>query len=188
MNADQLAVERAAWAVAIKQEFKFFPQYQLREHFNDYQTIFMVTRPDTPGWKAKITICSAHRIRNRLEVNGAVIGYSAKTNARHKVLTLLHTLWERYDKDMAGKKAKETEAAKWQKRQEADLAGLKELRHRRGDHRVGAEPRQVPRHLSTRSRAGASDRCSVQSLPCFCRQAEFLGMCDDPPKTASSAR
>lgn len=124
MNADQLAVERAAWAVAIKQEFKFLPDYQYREHFNDYQTIFVVTRADTPGWKANLTICSAHRQRNRMEVNGVVIANSGKTASRHKVMDMIQRLWEHSDNRL---KAKENEAVKWQKRQQSELAGLKEL-------------------------------------------------------------
>lgn len=127
MNADQLAVERAAWAVAMKQEFKFLPAFQYREHFNDYQTIFVITRSDTPGWKANLTICSAHRQRNRMEVDGVVVANSAKTHSRHKVIALIQTLWQSHDKKMAGLRAKENEAAKWQKRQETELAGLKEL-------------------------------------------------------------
>jgi|OpeIllAssembly_1097287.scaffolds.fasta_scaffold30796_3 hypothetical protein len=124
MNADQLAVERAAWAVALKQEFKFLPDFQYREHFNDYQTIFVVTRADTPGWKSCITICSAHRMRNRIEIDGVVVAHSGKTSSRHKVMDTIQRLWEHCDK---GLKAKESAAATWQKRQETELAGLKEL-------------------------------------------------------------
>lgn len=127
MNADQLAVERATWAVAMKQEFKFLPNFQYREHFNDYQTIFVITRSDTPGWKVNLTICSAHNQKNRMEINGVVVGYSAKTKTRHQAVAMIQALWEKHDKDMAGMKAKENEAAKWQKRQQAELAGLKEL-------------------------------------------------------------
>lgn len=127
MNADQLAVERAAWAVAMKQEFKLLPEFQYREHFNDYQTIFVITRSDTPGWKVNLTICSAHRQRNRMEVDGVVIASSGKTKARHLVISTIQHMWESHSKDMAGMKAKESAAAKWQKQQEKELAGLKEL-------------------------------------------------------------
>lgn len=127
MTSDQLAVERAAWAVALKHEFKSFPQYQYREHFNDYQTIFVVTRSDTPGWKANITICSAHNRKNRVEVDRVVIGWSGRASTCHKALAAIAALWTRHDKDMVGLKAKEDEAAKWQKRQDKELGGMRQF-------------------------------------------------------------
>lgn len=127
MNSNQLAIERATWAVAMKQEFKFLPNLQYREHFNDYQVIFVVTRSDTPDWKATLTICSAHQQRNRMEVDGVVVANSGKTHGRQKVMALIQSLWQTHVKKMGGMKAKENEAAKWQQRQQTELAGLKEL-------------------------------------------------------------
>lgn len=124
MNSDQLAVERAAWATALKQEFKAFPQFEYREHFNDYQTIFVVSQRDTPGWKANVTICSGHTRKNRWEVESIVVGYSGKTGTLHKVMNMVEASCAAYQKAVDGLKAKENAAAQWHERQNRELAGM----------------------------------------------------------------
>lgn len=126
MNGDQLAVERAAWAVALKHEF---PQhgYTFREHLNDYQTMFMVRHADTPDWTVKVTICSAHQQRNRIEINGTVLGHSCKTNARQKLIALLNGLRTNFEREHSKMKEKESVAAKWRERQAAELAKMPDL-------------------------------------------------------------
>ena len=125
-RSDQLAVERAAWAVALKPEFNQAGLF-FREHFNDYQTIFMVTHPDVAGWKVKVTLCSAHGQRNRIEVEGQLIGQSCKTSTRHKVIALLQTLLRKYIEDVTSVKKKEDSARKWVERQRAEVGSLPDL-------------------------------------------------------------
>lgn len=127
MTSDQLAVERAAWAVALKREFELHA-FVFREHLNDYQTIFMVTHAQTPGWKAKVTLCSAHRQRNRIEVNDTVLAHTCKVVGRNKLMALLEALRHDFTTKAAESKEKEASAAQWQKRQETELAGLVDVK------------------------------------------------------------
>jgi hypothetical protein len=125
-KSDQLAVERAAWAVALKPEFNQ-AGLAYREHFNDYQTIFVVTHPDAAGWKVKVTLCSAHGQRNRMEVEGQLIGQSCKPSTRHKVIALLQMLLRKYIRDVTSVNKKEDSARKWVERQRAEVGSLPDL-------------------------------------------------------------
>lgn len=139
MTSDQLAVERAAWAVTLKSDFAQ-SGYVFREHLNDYQTIFILTHPEMPGWRAKLTICSAHRQRNRVEINDQVMTQTCKTAARHQLMAALSSLRKRHQQDATSAKENEKRAALWQARQERELAGLPEINGvdveiiRRGPH------------------------------------------------------
>ena len=127
MNADQLAVERAAWAVTLKATLTQ-NSFSFREHLNDYQTMFVVTHPDAPHWQAVVKICSAHRQRNRIEVNELALVNSCKPSSLHKLVSMLGTLQKKYLSDVAQNKDKEAAAAQWHTRQEKELAGLADLK------------------------------------------------------------
>jgi hypothetical protein len=126
MTSDQLAVGRAAIAVALKREFVALG-YAAKEHLNDYQTIFVVEHPETPGWKAHVAICSGHQKRNRIEVNRTEVT-RAKAGYAPKIVTLLNGLRINYERDASSSKVKEATEAQWQERQEKELAGLSDLK------------------------------------------------------------
>jgi len=157
MTSDQLAVERAAWAVTLRREFERHT-FSYREHLNDYQTIFLVTHADTPGWKAKVTLCSAHRLRNRIEVNDTALVHSCTSAGMNKLLALLEGLRLNFTAKETESKEKEASAAKWQQRQETELAGLADLKGvdveiiRRGpnagSYAVALQPGNALEHLT----------------------------------------
>ena len=127
MNSDKLAIERAAWAVKLKLEFTK-NGYTFREHFNDYQTLFVISRPDTPRWQAVVKICSAHRLRNRIEINSSSVAHSIKASGLRSVMGMLDTVRQMYLADVAKNADREAAAAKWHERQDQELAGLPELK------------------------------------------------------------
>jgi hypothetical protein len=126
MNTDQLAVERAAWAVALKASL-IENVFSYSEHLNDYQTMFVVTRT-SPGWRAVLKVCSAHGRRNRIEVNDAMVSASCKPVGLRKIMKLLNNLHAKHAAALELNKDKELAAARWQGRQEMELAGLSDLK------------------------------------------------------------
>jgi len=127
MISDRLAVERAAWSVSLKQEFTAHA-LAYREHVNDYQNVFVITHSGSPGWKAKVTVCSAHRARNRVELNDAVFSYSNTLASRDTLCTALMGLRRYHDDNTAKVKDKEHDAATWRHRQHAEMAVFVELK------------------------------------------------------------
>ena len=126
MTSDQLAVERASWAVALKTEFKKL-DFVYREHLNDYQTIFVVTSEASPGWKAKVTLCSAHNQRNRIEINGHVAAHGCLAPIRHKIMGVLTSLRVTHGERTAAVQIKEEAAALWSERKRQEVGGLEDL-------------------------------------------------------------
>ena len=124
MTADQQAIERAAWAVATKAVLA--EDFTCREHLNDYSTMFMVTHPENPGWKAKVTIHCRGINRTQIDLNAALFTYSF--TRRDRLVEALHELRLGHAAATVSAQEKEAAAAKWMAKQEAELAGLKDIR------------------------------------------------------------
>jgi len=125
MSIERLAVERAAWAVAIRTRLK--DEFTVREHLNDYATMFVVRSESFPNWSAKLTVCSAHNARNRLELDGKVISYSFSSRIREKLVSILNEHRERHA--LGQTEAKRTELAEqaWSVREQEELKDLPEF-------------------------------------------------------------
>lgn len=126
MNATKLAMQRALWSAYLKGHLGQMSGYTVREYVNDYATLFTVTHPETPDWKATVGICSAHEQKNRLEVDRKFFA-SAGSLRKATMLKLVDLLKEmRRRHAAAATKARETEAtaAAWLRRQEAELANV----------------------------------------------------------------
>lgn len=129
MDANKLAIERATWIVLLKQELKG-EGYTFREHLNDFKTFLIVAHERSPGWWLKLSVCSAHGARNRVELDEKVFSYSCKGTMRTKLMTVLKGSRDKFDQSPATRalSAKEKEAAEWMALQEQELAGLPELK------------------------------------------------------------
>lgn len=121
MNADQRAVERAAWAVAIRAVL-VDSEFTYREHLNDYSTMLVVTHPDSPGWKAKITIGQRSLNRTQIDLNDAFFSYSL--TKKEALLDSLRELRTRYDASVMETREREKSEADWTVRQAKELAAL----------------------------------------------------------------
>lgn len=127
MNASALAIERATWVMLLKQELKE-EGYALHEHLNDYKSILIVTHAQLPGWWIRLSVCSAHRARNRVELNGNVFSHSCNSATRRKLVEALKLDRENYSAATVTLSAQEKEAAAWALLQDEELAGLDELK------------------------------------------------------------
>ena len=121
MNADQRAVERAAWAVAIKAVLAG-TDFTCREHLNDYSTMLMVTHPESPGWKAKITV--GQRSLNRTQIDLNDVFFSFSLTKKEALPETLYELRKRYDASIVETREREKAEAEWTVRQSKELADL----------------------------------------------------------------
>lgn len=122
MSSDRLAVERAAWAVALKTTLS--AEFICKEHLNDYSTMLMVTHVGTPGWKAKVTLHSRTLNRTQIDIDDQFYGYSL--TKRDSLLGVLHEHRLRYATDVTRALAKEVDEAEWTARQAVELREIKE--------------------------------------------------------------
>lgn len=120
MTSDQHAVERAAYAVALKADIS--REFKCREHLNDYSTMLMVTHPDTPGWNAKVTILHRSLNRTQIELNDKFFAFSL--SKKDALMQALRDLRKRHGDDMAEKREREKTEAEWMVRQTTELGAL----------------------------------------------------------------
>ena len=134
MNSDQLAVERATWAVTIKSWFR--EPYVCKKYLNDFSTIFVVTHADSPGWLVNVSIITARRNRIVLHDRAAatkkllsneLIGYTVSSYTEKKLMQALWALRLRYDHKEGQAVQKELEAARWLRRQTEELSGTSNI-------------------------------------------------------------
>lgn len=125
MPHERLAIERATWAVAIKTRLQ--DDFSLREFLNDYSTTFVVKSDATPDWQVKITVCSAHNARNRVELDGKVLSYSFSSRIRDKLVNILNEHRTRHAATLSEAKRAEMSAQAWAARQQEELKDLPEM-------------------------------------------------------------
>lgn len=125
MSHERLSIERATWAVAIRTRLQ--DEFSLREYLNDHATIFVVKSDAVPDWSAKLAVCSAHGVRNQVELDGKVISYSFSMRMRDKLIGLLREHQQRYVSTMTEAKRNELAQEQWAAREQTELKGLPEL-------------------------------------------------------------
>lgn len=124
MPSDRLAIERAAWAVSIKDQLQDF-QYQ--EHFKGYSTIFVVRHASCPAWKVNIVVTSGIGARNRVEIDGEVFSYSFSSAMRYKLAAFISSHLKRFMEIAGEARQQEAVATGWVTRQRAELHSVKEI-------------------------------------------------------------
>ena len=125
MSSDRLAIERAAWGVAIKAYLQ--PDFKCQERMNDYSTTFVVSHTSCPAWKVNIAVTSGIGARNRVEIDGEVFSYSFSSAMRYKLAGFISSHLKRFMEITDETRQQEAVATGWVTRQRTELHSVKEI-------------------------------------------------------------